>query len=284
MKQLTKSFSLILVLCFAWTLLLPITAFADTGPKPSVTVEFLEAPKGAYVTLLSKESSTGPWSAGNSYLSEETAESKKAFAAFSAYQDPDGYYFLSYYDKCREDGSFRWNYYPPSSFKILLYDPQSESFVCSGILRRYAFDSRYQVQRLSQEGMEVRKSYDYARALWSAAFRCLLTILIELAAAFFFGYRSRRHFKAILLANLATQLLLNLLLLFVEYRSGVFITFFFSYFAGELLVFLLEASLYCRLFPQYGGKKGHPAAYAFTANALSLLTGLWLSNLLPALF
>ena len=60
MKQLTKSFSLILVLCFAWTLLLPITAFADTGPKPSVTVEFLEAPKGAYVTLLSKESSTGP--------------------------------------------------------------------------------------------------------------------------------------------------------------------------------------------------------------------------------
>ena len=50
-------------------LLVPsLSVFADTGPKPSVVIEFVGLEKEEYyVTLLSEETSTGPWDVGNEY-------------------------------------------------------------------------------------------------------------------------------------------------------------------------------------------------------------------------
>ena len=52
------------VLCLLLALALPLPARADTGPKPSVKIEFTgSAGQPYYATLLSRESSTGPQSA-----------------------------------------------------------------------------------------------------------------------------------------------------------------------------------------------------------------------------
>ena len=51
------------ILCILIFILLPTNIYADMGPKPSVVLDFygLNSEK-CYVTLLSKEDSSGPWS------------------------------------------------------------------------------------------------------------------------------------------------------------------------------------------------------------------------------
>lgn len=46
---------------------------------------------------------------------------------------------------CTETSEFKWTYYPPQRFKILVYFPETDSFAVSGIYERYAFDSYYKV-------------------------------------------------------------------------------------------------------------------------------------------
>ena len=48
----------VLILIFA----LPATAYADIGPKPSVQIQFDDLEDSFYVTLLSQNKSTGPYS------------------------------------------------------------------------------------------------------------------------------------------------------------------------------------------------------------------------------
>ena len=61
----------------------------------------------------------------------------------------DGYNFLQYLWECSADKIIEWTYYPPSVFKILLYFPESDSFVVSGACETYAFDSYYTIDLTS---------------------------------------------------------------------------------------------------------------------------------------
>ncbi len=110
-KRLTTLFLVLLLLAPA--LLIP--ASADIGPKPSVTICFENPPeKDYYVTLLSQTSSTGPYSAATprDIRDHEQGADQDIYLKFVEYQDPDGFYFLQFYDPCGETGSFAWTYYP----------------------------------------------------------------------------------------------------------------------------------------------------------------------------
>jgi len=143
MKRIQKLLAcfVVIIICLA----VPVTVKADIGPKPSVVIEvtgFEE--KEYYVTLLSERDSTGPWSHGNEYYDYMGEE--WVFEAFENYEDPDGYYFLSFMQDCSEDDTFEWTYYPPQRFKVLLYTTEDGQFYCSDeIYERYAFDSYFKV-------------------------------------------------------------------------------------------------------------------------------------------
>jgi hypothetical protein len=136
------------VLVFILVLLIPtlsVTASADTGPKPSVVVRFkgLEQ-ESYYVTLLSDKDSTGPWSKNNEYKTYYGDE--KIWEKLNSYSDPDDFYFLGCFADCADTDTFKWTYYPPSTFKILIYFPDYDRFVVSAdTYERYAFDSYYTV-------------------------------------------------------------------------------------------------------------------------------------------
>ena len=106
------------------SVLLPIftiTASADIGPKPSVNIRFegLENEQ-YYVTLLADTRSTGPYSKHDEF---NGYGDEKIWERFNSYEDKDGFYFLSYFMDCTDTNEFRWTYYPPSTFKILIYFP-----------------------------------------------------------------------------------------------------------------------------------------------------------------
>ena len=294
-------FMLLFYLIFAVTAF-PITAKADMGPKPSVRIQFKNMGDDlCYGTLLSKEKCTGParvWD-GTARNEQLYDLDRSIWKAFVDYKDPDGYYFLQRGWAVSETGEIAWTYYPPEDFKILLYYPETETFVSSGSYERYAFDTYYTVdmegvrigsveynENLStNERINAYRSYNYRMELLSLTIRIFLTIAIEMAVALLFGFRRKKQLQILALVNITTQLLLNLLLNIIHYNSGP-LAFVISYVFFEVIVFALEAGLYCRLLKKVSEKKENRyyVLYSFVANSASFWVGYYLAAALPGIF
>lgn len=276
-------------------LVLTTAASADSGPKPSVRVTFENmGEEVCYGTLLSLTDSTGPssaWDGTEHNRPNLDEEEKRIWRAFVDYEDVDGYYFLQEWWPCSETKTLDWTYYPPRSFKVLLYYPEEERFAVSGVQERYAFDSYFTVDlarndAVSIKELHVEKSYDYAEELISLAARIVLTIALELAVALLFFRRWAQLLRLIALVNIVTQVGLNVALNIINYQSGLY-AFFFWYFVLELLVFAVEAVVYCSFASRAAARrigKGRCIAYALTANVFSFIVGLLLAKLLPGIF
>lgn len=142
-RNILRRISMVLILMAA----LGIYAFADFGPKPSVVVEFENAgDQEYYVTLVAKEDKLGsPYSRITAEDQPET-DDIAIWNRLVAYEDPDGMVFAGNVQKLTGDGAYVWGYYPPSEFRVLIYFPDTDSFVeSSEILEQYAFDSYYQM-------------------------------------------------------------------------------------------------------------------------------------------
>ncbi|HWQ76675.1 MAG TPA: hypothetical protein VN441_15320 [Syntrophomonas sp.] len=274
---------------------LSVTALADTGPKPSVVVSFKGLEQESYsVTLLSDKDSTGPWSKSDryeTYYGDETIWEK-----FNTYSDADGFYFLGCFSDCSDTDTFKWTYYPPSTFKILIYFPEYDRFVVSAeTYERYAFDSYYSVDAtnlniqsvtVANEEMSVKRTYDFSWEILSLLCRILATIAIELGIAWLFGFRTQKQILVIGLTNVVTQTILNTLLNVFNYHQGAF-GFIFNYIWMELVVFIIEGVVYANLLHRYEAnpeRKIHPWLYAFTANVLSFAVGMLIAKWMPGIF
>lgn len=273
------------------SIMFPLMARADVGPKPSIVIDFIGLEgQTCYATLLSSAKSTGPHSVLNedgSYARYvEGDENYEVFLKFVEYHDADGYYFLQFFQDCTESNQFSWTYYPPKMFKILLYFPETDHFTVSDdVYERYAFDS-YFTAEVSDTGLSVERSYDYTAEALSLAIRIALTILAELAIALLFGFRERKLFRFIALVNVITQVGLNLALNIINYRSGA-LAFVFFYILLEIAVVIVEAIVYTLYLKKDGFQpipRWKPGVYALVANAASFAIGLKLAFWLPGIF
>lgn len=274
---------LTLLFLLALTMGLAMRASADIGPKPSVVLEFSGLEGRQYAaTLLGDTESYGPWSADADY--REWNGERAVWDAFCAYDAPEGWHFLGNFADCTETHRFAWSYYPPQRFYVLLYFMDTGEYWRSPQpYERYAFHSAFAVQVDGMAGA-VRPDYPYARELASLAFRAAATVAVELAVAWAFGLRSRRHIRLILRVNLVTQVLLNVALNLCNYKSGPWM-FWFMYLWLELAVFGIEGFVYARCFPAAQDKRErHPWLYALAANAASYGVGALIAAKLPGLF
>lgn len=294
------------------------TASADMGPKASVRIIFENMGDGlCYGTLLSKNPSTGPASVwdGNEEHAVHNANEEYSYAtldyatwkAFAEYEDSDGYYFLQEGWKVSESGKIEWIYYPPGTFKILLYYPETDTFAVSGIYEKYAFDTYYTVnmdgvdigavqydEELSSnerinaynESIRAYRSYNYRVEIFSLIARILITIAVEMGIAFLFGFRAKKQVLLLVGVNTATQILLNVLLNIINYNSGQ-LAFTVFYVLFELIVFAVEAVLYCiwmKKFSVLPKKSWFYIVYALVANAVSFGAGIVTARMLPGIF
>ena len=291
----------ILLLLIVLLIAMPLVANADMGPKPSVVISFegLENEK-YYVTLLSESITTGPHtvydeqSDNANYYGDD--EDNIIWQKFVSYKDEDGYYFLQYFDECTETSKFTWGYYPPSKFKILIYFPEHDSFAVSNeAYERYAFDSYYRVDAsgikiqsvTSNNSIRAEKNYPYSWELTSLISRIFITIIIEVLIALLFGFREKNLLLIVLVTNIITQSILNILLNLINYYQGG-LMFVLNYIWMELLVIVIEAVAYCILFNKYSKKvpigKFKVSTYAFIANVVSFCSGLLIAGFIPSLF
>lgn len=283
-------------LCFLCLFsLLSLSVSADTGPKAAVHIRVEGLPRDAYATLLSEKPSTGPnsaWDGDEDHIYNYDLP-LAIWQAFQDYEDEDGYYFLQIGWELAGKNEFTWGYYPPNSFKVLLYFPETDSYAVSDICERYAFDTYYTVKMTGtridssvydeeasgNERIEAYRTYQFWREFRGFAFRVLLTVLIEIGIAFLFGIRAWRAILLLFGVNLLTQLLLFFGLNLVP-SIGMYILLEFAIFAAEALAyFLLQRVLTSERKPLW-----FFALYSFVANLSSFLLGLLLAEVLSDFF
>ena len=299
-KFFTHAFRLVSLIFLTFVLLAPaflrtetIKASADTGPKPSVHVTFENmGDELCYGTLLSKTPSTGPaeaWDGTEDGKYFFNGADETVWRAFVEFKDEDGFYFLQWFWRADEKKTLNWRYYPPPTFKILLYYPDratksgaadnsaggatrdskttaaSGAFCVSDVLEKYAFHSYYFVDMRNVQSetigtiakISATQGYDYSAEILGFFVRFIITFGVETLLALAFGLRTKRAFLTVLAANGVTQIALNLLLnvrLHFNNVYGVFPLYFFA----ELFVFVAEAALYCFILGKRknGGENG----------------------------
>lgn len=291
-RNILRRISMVLILMAA----LGIYAFADFGPKPSVVVEFENAgDQDYYVTLVAKEDKLGsPYSRVTAEDQPET-DDIAIWNRLVAYEDPDGMVFAGNVQKLTGDGAYVWGYYPPSEFRVLIYFPDTDSFVeSSEILEQYAFDSYYQMDfndlpekwNDAVAAIPVTRKYNLLWQITAFLLRLAVTVAVECLLAVLFGFKGKRQMLLVLAVNCATQLAMNLLIL--DESVGLFVFYVLKYALIEVGVFLAEGLVYCLALPKLAtpeqNRNIHPIAFAFFGNVASFSLGFLLSNWFPMLF
>ena len=292
--------------------LFPITASADTGPKPSVRITFENlGNEECWGTLLSSKESTGPSSAWNG--KDEDAQHNEnpngyysyqkfgydIWKAFVDYDEKDDYYFLQEAWQINETKELAWTYYPPNEFKILLYFPETEEYAVSGVYERYAFDSYFTVnmdgvklsvdyneELSSDERINAYNSYNYRVEILALIARIIITIIIEMAIALAFGYWEKKQLLLLAGMNTGTQIILNVLLNIINYNSGR-IAFVLFYILFEIIVAIIEAVVLLVFLNKISitqRKRWLMVVYVILANVVSFWSGLYLADWLPGIF
>ena len=286
-----------------------VTASADTGPKPSINIDFIGCDEKIYVTLLSKTSGVGPWQRDEKADRDSEKNygiDQTIFDKFLSYNDPDEFYLLPYIQECGDE--FRFGYFPPNVFKILIYFPKSDTFAVSKIYERYAFHSYFEVNLsglsynsdigklpvkenhvLSIEAQmndAIRQNYDFESEITSLIARIIITVFIEIAIAYFFKFTFGKPLWVILFANIFTQIILNLTLNIHAFYRGTGSEYIKLYILFELMIFVCEAFIYVFAFDKLNSGVGRRKIilYAFIANLSSFLVGIKLADFLPKLF
>ena len=291
-RNILRRNSMVLILMAA----LGIYAFADFGPKPSVVVEFENAgDREYYVTLVAKEDKLGSPYSRITDEDEQHDVNIDVWNRFMHYENPDGMVFAGNVQKLTGDGAYVWGYYPPSEFRVLIYFPDTDSFVeSSEILEQYAFDSYYQMDfndlpenwNDAVAAIPVTRKYNLLWQITAFLLRLAVTVAVECLLAVLFGFKGKRQMLLVLAVNCATQLAMNLLIL--DESVGLFVFYVLQYALIEVGVILAEGLVYCLALPKLAtpeqNRNIHPIAFAFFGNVASFSLGFLLSNWFPMLF
>lgn len=292
-----------LVCALLASLALTTFAFADSGPKPQLTVRVKDAPQEPYYLDLLAE---GNWNAseGNSRLKQSTVITNSDGSETTVPLDEDLLALLldnipAGWHACTAQGTFgapifshlrgtdvsgnalHWFGYVgvPSTYRIILVTESGKVWV-SDILNRRVLQSSVTVN-WSDDTSAVTVSVPSTIPGYLLQFVATLvpTFLIEGALLLLFRYSWKKNWEAFLLVNVLTQGFLAVASVYVTAHSGVSAWYFFFFLLpAELIILLVELYLYAGCGLLTGHSKGRAAAYAITANLASAVLGYYLAE------
>lgn len=256
-------------------LLLTVSALADTGPKPQLTVKVVNAPSEPYyLDILAPGTLSDPADPPEDdplydTLLQAVPEGWHACVA----QGTGGAPIWGDLTGTETGGAYLhvFRYYgTPVTFRILMVTQSGQVF-CSGSLTRSALQSTVTVD---WAGGTVTQPPAWRAYLLQFLCTLLPTLLIEGALLLLFGYRNRQSFLAFLLINLVTQGAFSAYLAFTITQHGVSAWSLLLYVPAEFVITAAESLLDLRFLR--GHSKRRAVCYAVTANLCSASLGLLL--------
>ena len=264
--------------------LLTVTALADTGPKPMLTVKVADAPEGLYYLDLLEPDTDGADPYDNSRREDEDQSLDPALTEALLAAVPEGWHActLDHTNGApiwgdllgQEAGDLRLHTFSymgvPDTYRIIIATEDGEPWV-SDVLERTVLQSSVTVD---YEAKTVT-----VPPVWTAYAVQLLTTLVTtlvmegiVLALFGFG-RQRRNWLVFLLVNLVTQSGLALWTARTFLLHGLGGWSALSLIPAELVIFPVEMIAYALLLR--GQPRSRAAAYGFVANLFSAVLGLF---------
>lgn len=273
--------------------LLTVSALADSGPKPLLTVRVENAPEeGYYLDLVAEGEYEGhTYGIGESeysgidwsYSDEEAAALDTELLDALRAAVPEGYH------ACTAEGTggapmwgelegtptgrqgeylhtFRY-FGVPDTYQILIATAGGDTYLFPPCTRT-ALQSSVTVD-WETKSVEVPPAW----IGYVLQFLCTLlpTLVIEGVVLVLFGFSWKQNRKPFLLVNLVTQGALAVYFSVTAVQSGVGWWYFFLLVPAEIVIAFVEGGLYTRLLT---GSRRRAFAYGITANLCSALLGL----------
>ena len=291
MKKIIKYFILLfiftLTICFS-----TLNTKADTGPHAYTKISINGDTKGMYMTLLSKKSHSGPHAAYSEYERDYSSEDEiiqKVNKKFIEYEDSDSFYYLQAFSLI-EKNEYSWNYMPPDTFKILIYDSINDNFITDNkIYEKKEFATIYKVilEPESLTFMAIKETKSVGGNIASFFVRFTICLSIEILIALAFGFR-KKELLPILFVNLATQILLNVILAIDIYNNGfnMMNILTHAYIPLELGILIVESLAYIFIYRKFKfGRENNISIpriliYTLIANLVSFLVGFAIISIL----
>ena len=284
MKKLYKALILI-VMAISFTLIFSnVKLNADTGPKSYVEIEIVGETQGYYMTLLASSEGWGPYSSNPDHHEDIDEIDLK----FKAYSDNDEFYYWFEYWSI-EDKEMTWGYYPPDTFKILIYDSINDRFITDNkVYERTSFSTVLKLTLKdgnSEVPFSVTKKANYLMmVVLGFLLRLTICIAIELGIAFLFKFK-KKQYLVVIYTNVATQVLLNLCLALLIYFLGFQVYLVYpAYIVIEFLIIFIEWLIYALTLNKVNKENIIPiyksCLYSLSANVASFVLGFIILYLL----
>ena len=200
-------------------------------------------------------------------------------------------------------------YYPPDKFIAVVYDIDNDILYYSNPIQRYVFRDQYSADYTAGFTKVNDNTYTFeptltvimkdsppdikdlieatqvVQTIWYNVVmfigRIILTVGIELLIALAFKF-TKKSYGIIAITNVATQILLNAIILISMYFGGPYWSSFEGLLVGEAAVFVIEPIVYWKTCERFDGTKKHVVLYGLIANAVTLALGIGI-NLLEGL-
>lgn len=258
-------------------LLLTSTIGINNGYNQTTRITFNGIKETCYGTLLSRTSVSGTWS---SELSLDLSAPEEVKTFFKGFKDEDGFFYLNYFQDLT-DGLLYWPFYPPEEFKVLLYFPDSDTFLVSDAsYHRYALSSTFEAN-IHDDMIDLKTNYDYAKLIMITLCRILISLVISFIVTFVFYKPIRKDHPIILTSNLVFQMILHTLISVYSYRYGFSIV---EYFLFIWIFYLLFAFLQGYLYKKKALSIASPYFCALLSGVITYAAGLLLVDIVPSLF
>ena len=281
------------------SLVLTTFAFADSGPKPQLTVRVKNAPQEPYYLDLLAE---GDWDAEdmdsndgieqNYYGKEDTLDPD--LLALLRENVPAGWHacvaqgttgapmwgelYAESTDASGNDLHIFAYHGVPSTYRIILVTQAGKVWVSEALERKVLQSSVTVHWADDAESTTVTVPSTIIGYLLQFLATFVPTLLIEGILLLLFQYSWRQNWKAFLFVNILTQGLLAVASSSFTAHSGVSGWYLFCFFLpAELVVMLVEVFLYAGRGLLTGHSRGRAALYAVTANFASAFLGYHLA-------
>ena len=265
-------------LCIAAFLLavLPVSASADSGPKPQITIQVQNAPDGDYYVDLLIPGEIPEQCIDNIEWNHIDRASLPLDALERDRMDGWHYAMLDgtqppLFYKHPDKDTFVFSYFgTPDTFRIAVYDDSQQKVNFSEVMKRTQLQ---QIFTCDFADNTVKTGNPLLTYLKQFASSLLPTLLLEGILLLPFGFWDRRNAKLFLGVNIGTQLLLTVVTA-VCMRIGMPFYRYLVFAPLELVIWIIEAVIYRKRL-QTRRETAHPIVYALCANALSAAATLF---------
>ena len=259
---------LCVLLCLA---VLPVSASADTGPKPAVTITVVNAPAGDYyLDLLIQDPGDYPNIDPEDYDPTlldglRSWEGEGWWSALLEGTDVPLFGDLT----PGEDGTHRFTYHGlPRTFRIAVSSAQGAQATESSFTRT-VFYTHLTYNWATNTITKATSTVGFYLTQFLSTL--IPTLLVEGALLWLFGFRSRQDWLVFALVNLATQLGLHAALGSTMMATGGHYFYYLMILPLEAIVLVVEIVAYRILLQEHS--TGRRVGYAVCANAASYAVG-----------